>query len=372
MENYSRDVYLCWLASGGIPPEKVQMLLEACNDHPQGLLEEIRMGEERPAGVSLGEKVLFTLKKNGQPRCLDFWADILEKERIHTCVPGDGVYPERLLRSQDPPAILFYIGEMISDTLPAIAMVGSRSASWKGLEATERIAAALSEKGVRIVSGLAYGIDAAAHKGCLKGGSPTAAVLGCGPEQNYPAENGPLKRQILERGGVILSEYPPGDKPLGWHFPVRNRIISALADAVILMEARIRSGSMTTVQHALNQGRDVFVYPGEPDSIKCEGNHQLLREGAIYFTTADDILEDMGWLDKKKEVRQNSDCTVKDERLPENERAVLNLLQRGAMSLDELCEATGLSAGQMMSQLTMMQLSGFITVLPGKLYGIKG
>ena len=372
MTIYPRAVYLCWLSSAGLPLDTLQKLVQLDASQLSFLLECISHGDPIPAEIALNRKILSVLKKNGTESFLDQWEDLLDKHQIQICVPRDGIYPEKLLRIQDPPAMLFYKGKMLTESSPSAAIVGSRNASWKGLEAAEKIAAQLSKAGVSIVSGLAYGIDTAAHKGCLKGESPTAAVMGCGLDQDYPAENGPLKRKILEMGGVILSEFPPGEKPLGWHFPVRNRIISGLSGCVILMEARIRSGSMTTVQHALNQGRDVFVYPGDPESPKCEGNHQLLREGAIYFTKAEDILEDMGWLDKKKEVRQNSDCADHRDALSESERAILNLLQRGAMGLDELCEATGTPAGPMMAQLTMMQIAGLITTLPGKQYGIKG
>ena len=125
------------------------------------------------------------------------------------------------------------------------------------------------------------------------------------------------------------------------------------------------------MQHALDQGRDVFVYPGEPDSLKSEANHQLLREGAIYFTTADDILEDMRWLDNRKEVRQNSGSVSSEKTLTEAERTVMNLLERGAMTLDQLCSALDTDAGPMMAQLTMMQIAGLIEALPGKQYGVK-
>ena len=372
MAIYPRAVYLCWLSSAGLPLDALQKLVQLDVNQLFCLMDRIRHGDSMPAEIPLAGKALSVLKNNSAEHYLDQWADLLEKHQIQVCVPLDGIYPENLLRTQDPPALLFYIGKMLPEDVPSAAIVGSRSASWKGMEATEKIASRLSEAGVSIVSGLAYGIDTAAHKGCLKGGSPTAAVMGCGLDQDYPAENRPLKCRILEQGGVILSEYPPGEKPLGWHFPVRNRIISGLSSCVILMEARIRSGSMTTVQHALNQGRDVFVYPGDPESLKCEGNHQLLREGAIYFTKAEDILEDMGWLDKKKEVGQNSDCASSVDALSDSEQSILSLLQRGAMGLDELCEATGTAAGPMMAQLTMMQITGLITALPGKKYGIKG
>lgn len=368
---YSREVCLSWLASAGFLPVQLKAILDASGNQPQLILDAVLQGDRSLFGVPLPERLVQVLRKNSENRMLDMWAGLLERNRINVCTYADSEYPEPLRPMEDSPAVLFYIGKMLPSFARTAAMVGSRSASWKGLAVTEKISAELSSNGIVIVSGLAYGIDAAAHKGCLKGGSPTVAVMGCGLDQNYPMENAELKQHILDRGGMLLSEFAPGEKALGWHFPVRNRIISGLSECVILMEARIRSGSMTTVQHALEQGRDIFVYPGEPDNIKSEGNHQLLREGAIYFTTARDILEDMHWLDKKKEVRQNSDCISQEEKLSDTERAILGLLQKGSMSLDQLCDRLNMAAGPMMAQLTMMQISGMIESLPGKQYGIK-
>ena len=372
MTPYPREVYFSWLASAGLAPSAAREWLQAAKNDPARLLEAVTQGETAPCGLNPGPRALAVLKKNSTQQKMDLWANLCEKYGISVCTEEEAVYPASLQDIPDAPPFLFYRGQMLQQGARTAGIVGSRSASWKGLAATEKIARELSDAGVSIISGLAYGIDAAAHKGCLAGKSSTVAVMGCGLEQDYPAENGPLKQKILAEGGLLLSEYAPGEKPLGWHFPVRNRIISGLSQCVILMEARIRSGSMTTVQHALDQGRDVFVYPGEADSLKSEGNHQLLREGAIYFTSAQDILEDMRWLDKKPEVGQNSDGTAETEHLTQVERAILSLLRRGAMSLDELCDATHMEAGPMMAQLTMMQISGRITALPGKQYGIKG
>ncbi len=372
MDQYSREVCFSWLCSAGLSPAQMKTLLDVCGNEPQSLLEKVSQGDITVFDKAcIPERAVSALRKIRTNRNLDRWAKLLEQFRIHACSYLDSEYPERLLPLEDCPAVLFYIGKMIPTVTRTAAVVGSRSASWKGLRATEKITQELSSYGVAVISGLAYGIDAAAHRGCLKGGSPTVAVMGCGLDQAYPIENEELKRQILERDGLLLSEYAPGEKPLGWHFPIRNRIISGLADCVILMEARIRSGSMTTVQHALEQGRDVFVYPGEADSLKSEGNHQLLREGAIFFTTSEDILEDMHWLDKKKEVRQNNDCISGKEKLNAAEKAVLSVLQKGPMSLDQLCDALNRDAGPMMAQLTMMQISGLIETLPGKQFGIK-
>ena len=250
-------------------------------------------------------------------------------------------------------------------------MVGSRSASYSGLKASRKIARELSRNGVEIISGLAYGIDTECHQGCLEGGSHTIAVMGCGLEQTYPSGNIRLKRDILEQGGLLISEYAPGSKPVGRHFPYRNRIISGLSELDILMEAKIRSGSMTTVGHALKQGREVFAYPGDPASLMNEGNKMLLREGARYFTEAADILADMNWLDNKRYVGQNVFCATAHNDLGDpSETAVLNALARGILGFDELVHMTGISSSELMSTLTVLQIKKKIEPLPGKKYRV--
>ena len=252
-----------------------------------------------------------------------------------------------------------------------IAVVGSRASSYNGQKATRKLARDLSQHGVTVISGMASGIDTFAHEGCLEGGSPTIAVTGCGLDIVYPASNTALRDTIIRNKGLLLSEYPPGEKPAGWHFPVRNRIITGMAEALILMEAKIRSGSMTSVRHALEQGKDVFVYPGDPMSEYFEGNHQLLREGGIYFTSAENILEDLHWLDNPSYVRQNSDCSAESMQMTPDEIKVVNALKPGMIGFEKLVSVSGLDPSRLMSTLTMLQINGVIEALPGKQYQLK-
>lgn len=365
---YSRTACLAWLASGGLSPADLTAVLEEEPD-PVRLWEGCVSGGGMDLFPDSG-RLRALLRKNSAEKYMDAWESLMERDGIRAMTMGDEAYPERLRPLPDAPALLFYQGD--PGTLRegrTVSVVGSRSASARGLEATRKMTEALSEAGVRIISGLAYGIDAAAHTGCLKGGSPTVAVLGCGLDQNYPAENEPLRRSILAHGGAVISEYAPGEKPLGWHFPVRNRIISGLGDCLVLMEARIRSGSMTTVQHALNQGKDVFVYPGDPESVKYEGNRQLLREGAIYFTSAGDLMEDMRWLDKTRVVGQNSGGEEAEEPdLSPEEKKIWKAVEGEEQGFDELCARTGLSPAQLNATLSMLQIQGLVEALPGKRY----
>lgn len=278
----------------------------------------------------------------------------------------DPGYPDSLRSMQSPPALLFYRGNLDCLMGKCVAVVGSRKASPQGIEVTRNICCDLSKAGVVIVSGLAMGIDAAAHRGCLEGGSPTAAVLGCGIDVDYPIENLDLKEEIVRKGGVLLSEYPPGCRANRFVFQVRNRIISGLGRVLLMMESRIQSGSMLTVHHALDQGKEVYAYPGIPGTEWAEGAHQLLREGANFFTGASDILEDMGW----EEVLPQTAVHQTKELPPmsDEQRRVYTLLSQGELSFDQLAAATGFSVPSLTVALTMLQMMGLVKAMPGKSY----
>ena len=356
-----------WLASSMIRSDRLEQILDNVNN-PGEALDIYLAGTHNGLFENLNPAETEALKKNSGSAALKRWELLFDKYRISVMTSKDSEYPPKLFHMSDPPHILFMLGNPECMNNRMLAMIGSRRATVKGLMASETIAKELSASGIGIVSGLAYGIDAASHKGCLSGKTPTVAVLGCGLDQNYPAENQKLKEDILHHGGLLLSEYAPGEKPLGWHFPVRNRIISGLSDAVILMEARIRSGSMTTVQHALDQGKEVFVYPGEPGSASSEGNHQLIREGGRYFTEANDILEDLGWLDNHNSALQNNDCCNLDDIGSPLQQKIIQALNGNQLGFDELCSMTGLSAPELSTNLTFLQLKGLVIALPGKQY----
>lgn len=364
--DYIPQVYDAWIAAAEIPYEWLIPLLHTAGSSAAvwtALLER-----KEPMDDMIPESCRGKLISLARIEQMDKFASLVEKHGIKSFTILDAAYPHCLRELPDPPGILFYKGD--PDTLEApkkAAMIGSRTASYAGMKAAKKISKELSEKGVVIISGLAYGIDSECHRGCLEGGSPTVAVMGCGLDQTYPSGNEQLKQEILRKGGTILSEYAPGVRPIGYHFPVRNRIISGLGNPVICMEAKIRSGSMTTIGHALQQGKDVYAYPGDPASPMTEGNKLLLREGARYFTEAKDILEDMGWLDNAVQDVQNSGVY---RVIPENpdEAAVFRALLKGSLGFDELIQATGLAAPQLMGTLTVMQIRKSIEALPGKRY----
>lgn len=368
--NYRSYVYDAWLAAAEIPYDWLIPLLHE-KESSEKIYSEIKQNYHELQNL-IPASCLRHLAETADSRHLDAFALLMEKHAIRSITIEDKIYPHILRKIDSPPGLLFYRGriECLKET-KTVSMVGSRSASYNGLKAARKISMELSRNHVTVISGMAYGIDSECHMGCLEGGSPTIAVLGCGLDQNYPTRNDTLKEKILESGGLLLSEYAPGVSPLGWHFPYRNRIISGLSAAVILIEARIRSGSMTTIEHALKQGKEVYAYPGDPVSPLSEANRMLLREGAHYFTTAADILEDMNWLDNLPHVRQNIDCSATPDALTGPEKVICSALLKGELGFDELLQATGLSSSALMSTITVLQIKRKIELLPGKKYKIR-
>ena len=358
-----------WLASACMPPDMIRELLGLYHDSESCHQAFVRGEIDLQQIIPLRFRKL--LEKNGTTSRLNEMRNIMEKHSIRVIRFDDPVYPIQLRPIDKAPAILFYQGNPHCLKNRTLSMVGSRAASYTGQKAAAKISGELSSRGISIISGMASGIDAASHQGCIEGGSPTAAVTASGLDTVYPKENTRLRDRILDKNGLILSEYPPGEKPAGWHFPYRNRIIAGLGKALILIEAKIRSGSMTSVQHALNQGKDVFVYPGDPESAYFEGNHQLLREGGIYFTGAEDILEDMHWLDNHTAVRQNIDCSAEKKAVTPEQAAVIQALKPGKLSFEQLIEKTGTEPAALMSTLTVLMISGIIEAMPGKQYQLK-
>lgn len=282
---------------------------------------------------------------------------------------GDADYPALLSHIARPPDVLFARGTLPPPDTPAIAIVGSRSSTRYGSSQARRIARELAEKGVAIVSGLARGVDAAAHQGALDAHGRTVAVLGSGVGQIYPPENKDLAARILAEGGAIVSELAPDAQPFPFHFPVRNRIIAGLADGILLVEARLKSGTHSTINYALNQGREVFALPGNVDAPGSELPLMLLKEGANLCTCGQDILVAMDW-----EVRPPSQASF----LPKEEDGddgntpdpILRALALEEKTLEELIEETDLSAGELSSQLTLLEISGKIERRAGRAYAL--
>ncbi len=268
----------------------------------------------------------------------------------------DSDYPPLLATTANPPAVLFYRG-----ALPCfertIAIVGSRKATAYGIETAHELARGLSAHGITIVSGGARGIDSASHTGAMEGGSPTVVVLACGLDRVYPPENRHLFHQVIKSGGTLVSEYPPGTPPLGRQFPARNRIIAGLSRGILVVEAAERSGSLITSDFALEEGRDVFSVPGSIWLPSCKGTNQLIRNGAICCTSADDILSEYGW---KEVENKKSEKGFLEQLTLEEELVYRFCCTENEVTSEEILQQSGLSVVKLTMLLLQLQLKGYI------------
>ena len=264
---------------------------------------------------------------------------------------SDPSYPPLLAAIHDPPPQLWIRGDADPELLsqPAVAIVGARACSSYGRAVARSLGRDLTAAGVIVVSGMARGVDGEAHRGAVEAGGPTVAVLGCGIDRDYPAAHAELARRISETG-LIVSEYEPGVEPAPWRFPARNRIIAGLSRAVVVVEARERSGALITVDFALEQGRDVLVVPGEITSALSAGVNALLRHGAAPALSVDDVLEAIGVVVAKAKRRE-----------PEGEAGrVLAVLRDAPATVDEVARAVVLPAAEVAALLTELELDGLV------------
>lgn len=275
----------------------------------------------------------------------------MEQERYYA--RGQKGYPRRLMAYPDMPSGLYVRGNLPEDEKPGVAIVGARTCTPYGRAQAAYFAQVLSQNGVAIISGLAYGIDAAAQEGALKGCGKTYAVLGCGTDVCYPKQHAALRQSILQDGGGVISEYPAGSPPLSWHFPIRNRIISALSDLVLIIEAKEKSGSLITADYALEQGKTVFAVPGRISDPNSYGCNRLIAQGASLALSPEDLLEELGISKQKSKKKEN--------KLPSyggDTKKVLDALDSDRQSLSELARKTGLAIGTLSGILLALQIDG--------------
>lgn len=345
------------------------------------------------------------------------------RKNIHILTYQDAAYPSRLRNIADPPMVLYYKGILPDfDNLPLIAVVGTRKATPYGLTTAKRMGYQIASCGGVVVSGIATGIDAMAMQGALSADRCVIAVLGCGVDVVYPASNRSLYADT-ERYGCLLSEFVPGTEPMKWNFPKRNRIISGLCCGVLVIEAPERSGALSTARHAAEQGRDVFVVPGNIDMPSCVGSNALLRDGAIMVGSGWDVMSEYaaqypdriqdrckpgrqlaypdeiqrlaekpetqlpkvaqkasifgrGKEKKKKEIdtEQSShyiDAEVKRPPMTEQEQTILALVQQGKTLVDDIIADSNMPAGAVLAVLTMLEVKGILKRLPGKRVELK-
>ena len=302
---------------------------------------------------------------------------LMEKRNARVVTYLDSDYPRLLQETDGAPSVLYIKGELPSDPLP-VAIVGSRKASYYGLANANKFALRLAELGFTVVSGMARGIDTESHRGALKAGGKTVAVLGCGLAHIYPPENKDLYEQIAV-SGAVLSEFPMQTMPFAYNFPRRNRVISGLSLGVIVVEAAKRSGALITADFALEQGREVFAIPGQIDSLNAQGAHHLIKQGAKLVTGIEDILED---LMPKCEAYLSGDAAGAESRTPgfgnrlaadasfslsDQEKIVFDQIADRPVHIDELTAKCGASV-PVMSVLLQLELKKAVKQLPGKIF----
>ncbi len=344
----------------GIGPSRLQRLWQHCGNMENAW----RAPRSELSAAGMDSRTIDAIVEARGRLSAEAELERLRRTGVSALTMADAAYPEMLRQIYAPPSVLYLKGELKEEDGLAIAIVGTRNASAYGREATRSIASELARRGVCVVSGLARGIDTAAHRAALEAGGRTLAVLGSGVDVIYPSENRALATRVSEQG-ALLSEYPPGTKPDAPHFPQRNRIISGLSRAVLVAEAPTTSGALITADFALEQGREVMAVPGPIRSPASRGCHQLIQQGAKLVTNAQDILDE---LNLQLLPRQTSFAPELDIGPNPAEKALLQALSHEPQHVDQLCRATGHKAAEVNAALTMLELKGKARHLGAMLY----
>lgn len=349
---------------GDIGSIRLKKLLEFF-DKPENIL---KASPEKLMAVSgIGKKIAFDIHA--------FKKEDLEKElgqikkyNLKLLTLDDKDYPDNLRHIPDPAILLYVKGELKDQDKFSLAIVGSRRASFYGLSSAERFAFELAKGGLTIVSGMARGIDTQAHRGALKAGGRTIAVMGSGFGHIYPPENKKLVDEISQQGAVI-SEFPCNARPLGINFPRRNRIISGLSQGVLVVEAARNSGALITADFALEQGREVFCLPGKVDSQNSFGTNTLIKQGAKLVTCLEDILEELNIEFREfrnpRQVKGNNKES-KDFRFSQEEQVLYDLVSDRPSALDDILEKSKLNLAAVMEGLLSLEMKQLIRQMPGK------
>jgi DNA processing protein len=285
----------------------------------------------------------------------------LADDNNHIVTLGDANYPQSLLNISDPPLLLYVKGRLDLLNKTALAIVGSRHATPQGISNAEQFAKTLSDAGFCIISGMAHGIDAAAHHGALDGSSASIAVVGTGLDKVYPSANRDLAH-LLAKQGTLISEFPLGTPPVAGNFPRRNRIISGMSTGCLVVEASLQSGSLITARLAMEQGRDVFAIPGSIHTPQSRGCHKLIKQGAKLVESAQDILDEL--------PGRIIAATPAQASIPRSgEQAnLLDLIGNDPVSMDVICARSGLTVSQLSAMLLTYELEGHLATLPGGLF----
>lgn len=343
-----------------LPPPRLRALLHATQGDPEEALR---------CHTGLTPRQAERLDQAAKAPVATRLLDQAESRGVHALLCTGPGYPAELNHFEDSPPILFLRGSL--PTATGLAIVGSRRATTYGKTQATRFARAFVEAGFAVVSGGAAGIDTAAHKSTLEAGGSTVAVVACGLDYVYPAENRELFEQLVARGGALVSEFSLGTRPEPWRFPARNRIIAALSQVTVVIESPEQSGALITARNAAEYGRDVWVVPGPVDTGRSRGGHKLVQDGAALADSPEDILGALATgpqvvnLALPLEVEEREPARPPLPELPSDEAALLAQLSGTAVGLDDAAEAAGLAPAQALVAATMLEMKGLIRRQPG-------
>jgi DNA processing protein len=358
------DDFAAWfrlLATPGVGRGAARRLLAACGT-PAAVFHTLPATLQALAGPAAAQ-ALQAEPPEFAPRLAAARAWLAGGADRHVLTLGHAAWPAALLQTADPPLLLYVQGRLAALSAPALAIVGSRHPSAQGLDNARAFARALGERGYVVVSGLARGIDAAAHEGALDTPAGTVAVVGTGLDSVYPAAHRRLAQRIAEHGAVV-SEYAPGTPPLPEHFPQRNRIIAGLAMGTLVVEAGLPSGSLITARLAVEAGREVFAIPGSIHAPQSKGCHALLKQGAKLVETADDIIEELQGATHAPRAAAQRELALETPAAD----PLLDALGHDPVTLDALLARTGWPTSALMARLLELELEGRVARLPGGLY----
>jgi len=376
-------------AISGLGSAKIQKIL----DHYGSAAEFFRLWNEQDLIQILSAQVIENIRTFSVEQFLDQELKLIEQKQVKVITRNDAAYPTNLKRIVGAPIVLYVCGEIPAENEVAIGVVGSRHASIYGRNIADRFSAELAALGLPIVSGMARGIDTAAHLGALKVKGKTIAVLGCGLTHIYPPENAKLFESIAN-SGAIVSEFPMATPPVPFNFPRRNRVISGISLGIIVVEAALKSGALITANFALEQNKEVYAIPGQLDNPSSEGVHHLIKQGAKLVTSIEDILEDIKpaldrWVNRNQidgviasEAKQSSGSRrlprsadaslamteVVTQELTVQETTIYDSLTRQPIHIDVLAERTNTTAAKLMATLFQLEIKQLVKQLPGKFF----
>ncbi len=319
--------------------------------------------EELTESKLVNEETINTILTKRDIDKVERYLKKLEEYNISTCTVDEPEYPANLKNIYDPPPVLYIRGKLLEDDLNSIAIVGSRKATEYGLNTAYKLGKEIAESGYTVISGMAIGVDSAAHRGALKAGGRTIAVFACGLNSVYPKSGFNLAKDII-KNGAIVSEYPLGIMALPQNFPARNRIISGMSKGVLIVEANKKSGSLITADFALEQGRDVFAIPGNINSPNSQGTNELIKNGAKLTDSIDDILEEYYGFTYAKENR-------KEVLFNDIEKEILTLLNDSGLTSDDIInKLPSIEPAKILSSLTILEIQGFVKQIDGMFYNM--